>query len=216
MMLLDRVPVKLSPTIAVDGSDAEKHTVNKHAIIGGVVVGVIAFFAAAIGLFFFIRRRGYVSKAASKVPALNNMTVEPLDIHSLPGNDRSEWHLNPSPHITSYSQETRITNTQTGSTPAVTLPVSRTSGLRERQVYYSLRPGEGKGASNGSAGYAGENQIGRSSSSEPSTMPEVNDQDLRRDLEDLRMEVVRMRQERDAADEAPPLYDFDVEGVLRH
>lgn len=45
---------------------------------------------------------------------------------------------------------------------------------------------------------------------------QTSDPDLRREFEDLRREVILMRQERGLIDEAPPLYDADLEDSLRH
>lgn len=207
--LSNRVPVKLSPTIVANGTNVGgKQTVNKGAIAGGVVSGIVLTSFFISGLLFLVRQRKRRSKIPTRIPALRGLAIEPFDTSTLSTSDpQSSTAL--TPHLVTNIHDTIL------AAPAAPFFIPQVSGLYEKQVRYGQRSDEARNAPTNFVEFADENRRGSVPSAGTSNVSPVNDPDLRRDLEDLRREVVRIRQEREVVDEAPPIYDYELENAMR-
>ena len=185
------------------------------AIAGGIVSGIVVISVFISGLLFFVRLRRGRSKVSTRLPAVSSMTIELSDISTPSNSDPpGQSFAALAPHLATNMHDTLLA--------ARTAPffIPQVRGLYEKQVRHGQRSRERRNTPTSFIESADENQDRRGSvpsAGTSSVLPPVNDPDLRRELEDLRREVERMRQEREGevVDEAPPIYDYELENAMR-
>ena len=188
---------------------------DKDAIVGGVIGGTIAIFAICVALFFFVRHRRMKSRTPYRFSAVSDIIIDPFDANTLSNGDSSQSPTTLIPHLVSNIHDTPPV-TRIVTAPTVPIYIPQVSGLYEKQVRYGqVQRSDERSASANFVEHTGEDQRGSAPSAGTSSGSRVDDPDLRRVLEDLRREVVRIRQEREVVDEAPPLYDYEIENTMR-
>ena len=210
-----RVPIKLSPTTVANGTGAGgKQTEDKHVVIGGLISGIAVILAIISGVFFLVRHRRRGRTGRSNGPrVMASMIVEPFTVSTPSNVDRPESQMILPQHLASHIL-IAPSNIRKLSVPTATLPIPQTSDSPEKQTRNEQHSEEERGVSTNPAVQVDENQRELIRSTGASNAPHDIGVELRRELEDLRREVVRIRREREAVDEAPPIYDSELEDAM--
>lgn len=235
-----RVPIKLNPSGGTN-KDGNGHGHSSHAgaIAGGVVAGVIAVAAIVAGVFLFLRRRrgdGFGNEPERiqatkrvKPPGFSSDAVlEPLGPMTQFPSAESQPTLFPqsSQHLSSVSllhksgQSTPFPPSP-GSPPALGIspylddPSANNAVFEKQRLMMRAHEASGNSSSAPYAPVPSREVAPLAGGSSSPVSAQIVGPDLRLELDDLRREVERIRQERETAQEAPPMYDTVLEEGLR-
>lgn len=234
-----RVPIKLNPSGGTnkDGND-HGHSSHAGAIAGGVVAGVIAIAAIVAGVFLFLRRRrGGFGNQPERIQATKRVKppgfsseaiLEPLgpmtqfpSAESHPTSFPQSTHHLSSVSLLHKSGQSTPFPPSSGSPPASGIspyfddPSTENAMLEKQRLMMRAHEASGNSSSMTYAPVPSREVAPQAGGSSTPASAQILGPDLRSELDDLRREVERIRQEREAAQEAPPLYDSVLEEGLR-